>query len=196
RVLSQLNAKLSESISGMSIIQKYNQEKRLIDEFDEVNQAYVVSRRSMYSMNALLLAPAINVIESLALVAVLIIFGYQDWNQSAVDIGLVYAFTSYSRSFFQPISHMMNSLSSLQDGIVSGHRVKELLNNNELAPTTNANSEAKITDGHIRVSNLSFSYDGKKQVLRNINFEVKPGGTVALVGQTGSGKSSIINVLM
>lgn len=196
RVLSQLNAKLSESISGMSIIQKYNQEKRLIDEFDEVNQAYVVSRRSMYSMNALLLAPAINVIESLALVAVLIIFGYQDWNQSAVDIGLVYAFTSYSRSFFQPISHMMNSLSSLQDGIVSGHRVKELLNNNELAPTTNANSEAKITDGHIRVSNLSFSYDGKKQVLSDINFEVKPGGTVALVGQTGSGKSSIINVLM
>lgn len=196
RVLSQLNAKLSESISGMSIIQKYNQEKRLIDEFDEVNQDYVVSRRSMYSMNALLLAPAINVIESLALVAVLIIFGYQDWNQSAVDIGLVYAFTSYSRSFFQPISHMMNSLSSLQDGIVSGHRVKELLNNNELAPTTNADSEARITEGHIRVSNLNFSYDGEKQVLRDINFEVKPGGTVALVGQTGSGKSSIINVLM
>lgn len=196
KVLSQLNANLSESISGMSIIQKYNQEKRLIKEFDEVNQEYVATRRSMYSMNALLLAPAINVIESLALVIVLLIFGYQDWNQSAVDIGLVYAFTAYSRSFFQPISQMMNSLSSLQDGIVSGHRVQELLQSKELAPETDARSHAEITEGHIKVSNLNFSYDGKKQVLRNINFEVKPGETVALVGQTGSGKSSIINVLM
>lgn len=196
RVLSQLNAKLSESISGMSIIQKYNQEERLKKEFDDVNQAYVAARTSMYSMNALLLAPAINVIESLALVAVLLIFGYQSWSQSTVDIGLVYAFTSYSRSFFQPISQMMNSLSSIQDGVVSGYRVQELLQNKELAPKSSAKKDAKITEGHIQVSQLNFSYDGKKQVLRDINFEVKPGGTVALVGQTGSGKSSIINVLM
>lgn len=196
KVLSQLNASLSESISGMSIIQKYNQEERLIEEFNDVNQEYVISRRSMYSMNALLLAPAINVIESVALVAVLLIFGYQDWNQSAVDIGLVYAFTAYSRSFFQPISQMMNSLSSLQDGIVSGYRVQELLKSEELAPQSAPEKKGMITQGHIQVSNLNFSYDGKKQVLRNISFEVKPGQTVALVGQTGSGKSSIINVLM
>ncbi len=196
KVLSQLNASLSESISGMSIIQKYHQEERLIEEFSDINQEYVVSRRSMYSMNALLLAPAINVIESVALVVVLLIFGYQDWNQSAVDIGLVYAFTAYSRSFFQPISQMMNSLSSLQDGIVSGYRVQELLKNDELAPRSMPGENGLITNGHIKVNNLNFSYDGKKQVLRNISFEVKPGQTVALVGQTGSGKSSIINVLM
>ena len=196
KVLSQLNASLSESISGMSIIQKYHQEERLIEEFNDINQEYVVSRRSMYSMNALLLAPAINVIESVALVAVLIIFGYQDWSQSAIDIGLVYAFTAYSRSFFQPISQMMNSLSSLQDGIVSGYRVQELLKSEELAPQSRPEKNGMITQGHIQVSNLNFSYDGKKQVLRDISFEVKPGQTVALVGQTGSGKSSIINVLM
>lgn len=195
-VLGQLNASLSESISGMSIIQKYNQEERLINEFSDINKEYVASRRSMYSMNALLLAPAINVIESIALVAVLLIFGYQEWNQSAVDIGLVYAFTAYSRSFFQPISQMMNSLSSLQDGIVSGHRIQELLKNKELAPQSTLEENGAITEGHIQVKNLNFSYDGKKQVLRNINFEVKPGQTVAFVGQTGSGKSSIINVLM
>ncbi|WP_414839093.1 ABC transporter ATP-binding protein [Carnobacterium sp. TMP28] len=195
-VLGQLNASLSESISGMSIIQKYHQEKNFIAEFDEINQEYVASRRSMYSMNALLLAPAIHVIEAVALVIVLLIFGYQDFNSSAVDIGLVYAFTAYSRSFFQPISQMMNSLSSLQDGIVAGHRVQELLKSDELAPQSIQEKNEWITDGHIQVKNLSFSYDGKKQVLRNISFEVKPGQTVALVGQTGSGKSSIINVLM
>lgn len=195
-VLSQLNASLSESISGMSIIQKYHQEKNFKEDFDIVNQEYVASRRSMYSMNALLLAPAINVIESVALVAVLLIFGYQDWTQGGVDIGLVYAFTAYSRSFFQPISQMMNSLSSLQDGIVAGHRVQGLLQSEELAPQSVKGKEGFITDGHIQVKNLSFSYDGKKQVLSDISFEVKPGQTVALVGQTGSGKSSIINVLM
>lgn len=196
KVLSQLNANLSESISGMSIIQKYHQEARLIEEFSDINQEYVATRRSMYSMNALLLAPAINVIESVALVAVLLIFGYQDWSQNTVDIGLVYAFTAYSRSFFQPISQMMNSLSSLQDGIVSGHRVQELLRSEELAPLSNPEKDGSITEGRISVRNLNFSYDGKKPVLRNITFEVKPGETVALVGQTGSGKSSIINVLM
>ncbi|SEK19385.1 ATP-binding cassette, subfamily B [Carnobacterium iners] len=195
-VLGQLNASLSESISGMSIIQKYHQEKNFIAEFDEINQEYVASRRSMYSMNALLLAPAIHVIEALALVMVLLIFGYQDWSSNAVDIGLVYAFTAYSRSFFQPISQMMNSLSSLQDGIVAGHRVQELLESDELAPQSIQEKNELITNGHIQVKNLSFSYDGKKQVLRNISFEVEPGQTVALVGQTGSGKSSIINVLM
>lgn len=195
-ILSQLNASLSESISGMSIIQKYHQEQNFIEDFDSINQEYVASRRSMYSMNALLLAPAINVIESLALVVVLLIFGYQDWSQNAVDIGLVYAFTAYSRSFFQPISQMMNSLSSLQDGIVAGHRVKGLLESDELAPQPTQEKNGLITDGHIKVSHLNFSYDGQKQVLRDISFEVKPGQTVALVGQTGSGKSSIINVLM
>lgn len=195
-VLAQLNGKLSESISGMSIIQKYHQEQRMMAEFDELNQGYVVARRSMYSMNALLLGPAINLIESVALVSVLLIFGYQDWSQSTVDIGLVYAFTAYSRSFFQPISQMMNSLSSLQDGIVSGYRVQELMRSGELAPQATLNEEGGITEGHITVSNLNFSYDSKKPVLRNISFEVKPGETVALVGQTGSGKSSIINVLM
>lgn len=196
RVLGQLNGKLSESISGMSIIQKYHQEERMREEFDEINQAYVVARRSMYSMNALLLAPAIHVIESVALVLVLLIFGYQQWSQNTVDIGLVYAFTAYSRSFFQPISQMMNSLSSLQDGIVSGNRVQELMKSEELAPQSRPTEEGRITDGHIMVNNLHFSYDDKKSVLRDITFEVKPGETVALVGQTGSGKSSIINVLM
>ncbi|SFH57728.1 ATP-binding cassette, subfamily B [Pisciglobus halotolerans] len=194
--LSRLNAKLNESISGMGIIQKYHQEKRLAEEFDVTNQTYVQARRAMYSMNALLLMPAINLIESFALVAVLLIFGYQDFVTHTVDVGIIYAFTSYSRSFFQPIGQMMNGLSTLQDGIVAGKRIQELVNEQELAPRSNEKAGSQITEGHIEVKNLNFSYDGEHQVLRDINFEAKPGQTIALVGQTGSGKSSIINVLM
>ncbi|MDN6626202.1 MAG: ABC transporter ATP-binding protein/permease [Pisciglobus halotolerans] len=194
--LSRLNAKLNESISGISIIQKFNQETRMAEEFDVINQKYVEARRSMYSMNALLLQPAIKLIESVALVAILMIFGYQDFVINAVDVGIIYAFTSYARSFFQPIGQMMNGLSTLQDGVVSGKRIQNLLNENELAPESNEKSDSLITEGHIEVEHLSFSYDGKNEILHDISFEAKPGQTVALVGQTGSGKSSIINVLM
>lgn len=194
--LSTLNAKLSESITGMNIIQNFGQQKRLMAEFDEVNQTYVKARVGMFRMNALLLMPAINLIEAIALVIVLYIFGIQDLQGLAINVGVVYAFTSYATSFFKPMGQMMDSLSIFQDGMVSGSRVLELLANEEMAPSENENAEGQVSEGHIQINDLSFSYDNKKQVLHDINLDIKPGQTVAFVGQTGSGKSSIINVLM
>lgn len=194
--LSTLNAKLSESISGMNIIQNYGQQDRLIQEFDDVNQTYVRARVGMFKMNALLLQPAINLLEAIALVLVLYIFGFQDLQGVAINVGVVYAFTSYAKSFFQPMGQMMDSLSIFQDGMVSGSRVLDLLNSQEMAPVSNKDASGKVTDGHIQIKGLSFSYDGKKQVLHDINIDIQPGQTVAFVGQTGSGKSSIINVMM
>lgn len=194
--LSRLNARLSESISGINIIQAFAQEKRMMAEFDAVNQEYVVARKAMFKMDALLLMPAINLIEASALALVLFVLGRQQIIDASVEIGVIYAFTSYSKSFFHPLGQMIDSLSIFQDGIVSGSRIKEVLNYQEMAPTSLPGASAHITDGEISVRDLSFSYDGEKSVLKNINFDVKPGQTLALVGQTGSGKSSIINVLM
>lgn len=194
--LSTLNAKLSESISGMNIIQNYGQQKRIMQEFDDVNQTYVRARVGMFKMNALLLQPAINLLEAIALVLVLYIFGFQDLQGVAINVGVVYAFTSYAKSFFQPMGQMMDSLSIFQDGMVSGSRVLALLDNPEMAPVSNPGADGKVSEGHIQIKDLSFSYDEKKQVLHDINIDIKPGQTVAFVGQTGSGKSSIINVLM
>nr|WP_279098403.1 ABC transporter ATP-binding protein [Aerococcus urinaeequi] len=194
--LSTLNAKLSESISGMNIIQNYGQQKRIMQEFDDVNQTYVRARVGMFKMNALLLQPAINLLEAIALVLVLYIFGFQDLQGVAINVGVVYAFTSYAKSFFQPMGQMMDSLSIFQDGMVSGSRVLALLDNPEMAPVSNPGAAGKVSEGHIQIKDLSFSYDEKKQVLHDINIDIKPGQTVAFVGQTGSGKSSIINVLM
>lgn len=194
--LSTLNAKLSESISGMNIIQNYGQQNRLMQEFDDVNQTYVRARVGMFKMNALLLQPAINLLEAIALVLVLYIFGFQDLQGVAINVGVVYAFTSYAKSFFQPMGQMMDSLSIFQDGMVSGSRVLALLDNPEMAPVSNPGAAGKVSEGHIQIKDLSFSYDEKKQVLHDINIDIKPGQTVAFVGQTGSGKSSIINVLM
>ena len=90
----------------------------------------------------------------------------------------------------------MDSLSLFQDGIVSSSRILKVMDNEEYTPQQNNIAGAEIEIGKIEFKNVSFSYDGKSDVLKNISFNVNPGETVALVGHTGSGKSSIINVLM
>lgn len=194
--LSQVNAKLSESITGMSIIQHFHQEERMKQEFDAVNQEYVSARISMFRMNALLLMPAVNLIEAVALFIVLWVFGMQFLDMTATDVGVVYAFTSYSKSFFHPIGSMLDSLSVFQDGLVSGSRVMAVLNREDDAPQAHEDATGEITEGKIEIKNLSFSYDGVNDVLHDVSITANPGETIALVGQTGSGKSSIINVLM
>lgn len=194
--LAKVNTELSESISGMGTIQHFNQERRKKKEFDDVNQEYVTARIRMFKMNAVLLMPAISFIEAIVLVILLSIFGAQYFNNMAVNVGVVYAFTSYTRSFFRPIGHMINSLSIYQDGIVAGYRVTRLMDRDDLAPTATEGADGEITDGKIEMNDVTFSYDGKRDVLKNINIKANPGETIALVGQTGSGKSSIINLLM
>lgn len=194
--LGELNAKLSESIGGMSIIQHFNQEKRMENEFDEVNQRYVVARTNMFKLDAILLTPAINLLESIALFIVLWVFGLRHIDNMPVSIGIVYAFTSYAKSFFQPIGSMLDSLSVFQDGLVSGSRVMALLEREDLAPASGELAAGEISEGKIAIEDLTFSYDDEKNVLHNINISAEAGQTIALVGQTGSGKSSIINVLM
>ena len=193
--LSVLNTKLAESISGMSIIQQFRQEKRLQKDFDKTNMSYFHSRHAMVKANALLLGPIINLLDTLALVVVLGFFGYDALN-GAVGIGIIYAFTSYVQNFFKPMVRMMDSLSVFQDGVVSSSRVLNILDNQELTPQQDETSDAIIQEGKIEFKNVSFSYDGKKNVLNNISFVAYPGETIALVGHTGSGKSSIINVMM
>lgn len=193
--LSLLNTKLAETINGMSVIQQFRQEKRLRKEFEETNESYFDSRFSMVRINAILLSPVINMLYTLAVVLILAIFGIDALN-SPVEVGVIYAFTSYANDFFRPLTRLMDSLSLFQDGVVSSSRILTVMDNEEYVPEQNEGASETITEGKIEFKNLSFSYDGENKVLRNISFTVNPGETVALVGHTGSGKSSIINVLM
>lgn len=193
--LSQLNTKLNESISGMAVIQQFRQEKRLQAEFDEINAAYSKGRVAMVKMNALLLMPVVSLLQAFALTIVLWLFGNKTLT-GVVEIGVIYAFTTYIQNFFRPMGMMMDNLSVLQDGIVSSSRVLKVMDNEEVAPAHPEESELSIEEGKIEFKNVSFSYDGKHNVLNNISFTAYPGETIALIGQTGSGKSSIINILL
>ncbi|MGE7918347.1 ABC transporter ATP-binding protein [Viridibacillus sp. NPDC093762] len=193
--LSQLNAKLAESLSGMSIVQAFRQEKRFRDEFDEINEKHYKAVMSSIKLDGLLLRPVIDLVYAFGLILMLSFFGITSFSEP-VEIGVIYAFVSYINRFFEPINQVMQRLSIFQQAIVSASRVFTLLDDMELDPQQLDDSSVKMSDGRIEFRNITFSYDGKTDVLKNISFTVKPGETVALVGHTGSGKSSIINLLM
>ena len=193
--LSQLNAKLSESLQGMSIIQVFRQEKRLRNEFGEINEKHYNAGMKNIKIDGLLLRPAIDLIYIFALILVLSYFGFTSF-QHSVEIGVIYAFINYLDRFFEPVNQMMMRLSLYQQAIVAGSRVFKLLDEEDLAPVQKEEKTLSIEEGKIEFKNLSFSYDGKRDVLKDITFTANPGETVALVGHTGSGKSSIINLMM
>lgn len=193
--LSQLNAKLAESLQGMTMIQAFRQEDRLQDEFNEINDSHWNAGKRNIKLDSLLLRPAIDLVYALAIIMVLSYFGVTSMN-NIVEVGVIYAFVTYIDRFFEPINQVMQRLSIFQQAIVAASRVFKLLDEKDLAPNQQNDGSAKIEQGKIEFQNITFSYDGKTDVLKNISFTAEPGQTVALVGHTGSGKSSIINLLM
>jgi ATP-binding cassette, subfamily B, multidrug efflux pump len=193
--LSQLNAKLSESLQGMSIIQVFRQEKRLREEFGTINDKHYDAGMKNIKIDGLLLRPAIDLVYVGALVLVLSFFGITSF-ENPIEIGVLYAFVNYLDRFFEPVNQIMQRLSLFQQAIIASSRVFKLLDEKEMAPAQAVDENTEINAGEIEFKNVSFSYDNQKDVLKNITFTAKPGETVALVGHTGSGKSSIINLLM
>lgn len=194
--LSQLNAKLNESIQGMNIIQAMRQEKRLRREFAQTNQEHNDAMMKNIKLNSFLLRPAVEFLSMISIIVVLNFFGIQSFN-GVVEIGVLYAFINYLERFFEPVNDMMIRLNQFQQAIVSAERVFGLLDDERMAPVKQGEGESpRIGKGLIEFKNVTFSYDGQTDVLKNISFTARPGETVALVGHTGSGKSSIVNLLM
>lgn len=193
--LSQLNTKLNESLQGMTIIQAMRQEKRFRESFGKTNNELYHATLKQVKINALLARSAVDIVYLLALALILGFFGIRSF-ESPIEIGVLYAFINYLERFFEPINMVMARIGQFQQAIVASERVFGLIDEDQLAPATIGDEQPKIEQGLIEFRNVTFSYDGKVDVLKNINFTANPGETVALVGHTGSGKSSISNLLM
>lgn len=193
--LSNLNAKLNEHLQGMSIIQAFNQQKRLQNEFEGVNKSHYNAGVKTIRLDSLFLRPATDLIYTIGILFVLSFFGITSFS-NPVEIGTVYAFVSYLERFFEPITQMMMKLSLLQQAVVSSSRVFDLMDEEQKAPTKVGTDLPKVKEGSIDFKNVSFAYDGVHNVIHDISFSVKPGQSVAFVGHTGSGKSTIMNLLL
>ena len=192
--LSDLNVKLSESIEGMRIIQAFGQENRLIKEFETINGEHLDYTVHYLNINSLFLRPAMSLLKILAYAVILAYFGFT-WQIAGVTAGVMYAFVQYINQLFNPLIDLMQNYSILQTSMVAAGRVFEIMDRKDYEPKQ-TNLPLEITDGKIEFRHVSFSYDGKYDVLRDISFSVKQGETIAFVGATGSGKSSIINLFL
>ena len=192
--LSDINVKLSESIEGMRIVQAFRQEKRLTDEFEQINGEHLDYANRSVDVNSLFLRPAMTLLQVLAYAVILTFFGL-NWQSSGFTAGLIYAFFQYVSQLFQPLIDVTQNFATLQTSTISAGRVFEMMDRNDYEPKQ-AGSLKEIERGDIRFEHVSFSYDGKRDVLKDISFDVKNGQTIAFVGHTGSGKSSIINLFM
>lgn len=193
--LSQLNAKLNESLQGMAMIQAMRQERRLRGEFGKINDEHKTAMLKNVRLNSLMLRSAVYSVYLIGLILILGFFGIQSFD-GVVQIGVLYAFVNYLDRFFDPINQIMQQLTLFQQAMVSAERVFGLLDDDRMAPVQQGPDAPAVKNGRVEFKNVTFSYDGQTDVLKNISFAANPGETVALVGHTGSGKSSIINLLM
>ncbi|HHF7056455.1 ABC transporter ATP-binding protein [Streptococcus mutans] len=193
-LLSDINTNLSESIGGIDIIQAFGQEERLKVEFEAINEEHFHYANRSMALDSLFLRPAMSLLKLLAYALLMAYFGF-NWQTIGISAGMMYAFIQYVNRLFDPLIEVTQNFSTLQTSMVSAGRVFDLIDERGYEPRQD-DSDISISAGNIEFKDVSFSYDGQHQILDHISFKVNQGQTIAFVGPTGSGKSSIINVFM
>lgn len=191
--LATVNSAISENISGMRIIQLFNKEKPNFDKFDKIGKDYYKA-----SMNEVitfgLFRPMIEMVASLT-IALLIWFGGDFVLKGTIQFGVLYAFVNYITLLFQPINDLAEKYNILQSSMAASERIFMILDTpvEEDSGVLDLSSTAAV--GDIEFKNVWFAYNDEDWVLKDVSFKVSAGKTVAIVGQTGAGKTSIINLL-
>jgi ATP-binding cassette subfamily B protein len=191
--LAGINAFLQEAVSGISIIQLFLRERDIHDKFASLNDAYCKSAFFQIRIFGFFI-PLIEVMNSLA-IALIIWYGGGETIRGAMTLGILTAFISYMRLFFQPLRELSQKYSIVQSAMASAERIFQLLETTDMLPVVENPVVPKKVNGAIAFKNVSFEYEPGRPVLEDLSFEVKPGETLAVVGSTGSGKTTMISLL-
>ncbi|QQZ08887.1 ABC transporter ATP-binding protein [Heyndrickxia vini] len=191
--LGKLNGHIEETISGIQVVKAFNHEDKAIEEFEEVN-----TKLKQVGLKAQIwsgfLMPLMNVISNLGFAVVAIVGGLLVV-KSLITIGVIASFLTYSRQFGRPLNDLANIFNILQSGVAGAERVFEILDENEEAPDQDGAIELTQPRGNVIFENVSFGYRRDVPIIKNISFEAEIGSSTALVGPTGAGKTTIINLL-
>jgi len=191
--VSELNAMINESIQGMTIIQAFRREKQMSAEFEEMNETHFRYQNKLLILNSLSSHNFVGVLRNLVFVGFIWYFGSNSLGaHSVVTIGVLYAYVDYINRLFHPVMNIVNQFSNLEQALVAGQRVFRLLDEQGEEVSIERMERYK---GNVTFDHVYFGYKENEDVLKDIHFEAKQGETVALVGHTGSGKSSIMNIL-
>lgn len=191
--LAQVNSFLQEHLSGMSIIQSFNKEDFKYEEFKKYNRKlHQANMDELLSFSTF--RPSMDLMYALAL-ALLIWYGGGKVIQGSVSFGVLYAFINYIEQFFHPINDLTEKYSILQSAMASAERIFSLLDTKPIITEPASPQILPSIKGKIEFDHVWFAYQGEDWVLKDISFTVEPGQTFALVGATGAGKTSVINLL-
>ncbi len=193
KTLGKLNGHIEESISGIHVVKAFNNEEKVIAEFKRENDILrdVGVKAQIWSGYIM---PIMNVINNFGF-GVIAIFGGTLAVREVISVGVIASFISYSKQFTRPLNELANTFNTLQSGIAGAERVFEILDEEEeRKDRDNAIVAEKIT-GEVEFKNVTFEYEEGEPVLKDISFKVEPGMNIALVGPTGAGKTTIVNLL-
>lgn len=192
-IIGKINGFMAENISGMKIIQIFKAEKEKHDEFVKLNQSYFKSTVLQVQLNSIL-KPGTQFFQNIT-IAILLYYGVNKIANHTLEIGVIYAFTTYIKNFFDPISDLADQYTTIQSALVSADRIFELLDQKPTLESLDAGSTLDKIEGNIEFNHVWFSYNNSDWILKDISFKVQKGETVAFVGETGAGKSTIITLL-
>jgi ATP-binding cassette, subfamily B, multidrug efflux pump len=193
RMLGALNGVVEENIVGLKMVKAFNLQEKVLSDFKAVN-----SELCDYSTKAQIwsgfLMPFMNVINNISFAVIASVGGILSV-QGTVTVGVVVSFLTYSKQFGQPLNNIAGMFNTIQSALAGAERIFEILDENEEVPDQSNAKELKDPDGKVEFKNVSFSYNTGKRVLNHVSFKADPGEVVALVGETGAGKTTIVNLL-
>lgn len=189
----RINGFFAENIAGMKLVQIFNMQKDKENEFQVLNNKYYAASLTRLKLNSIL-RPSIEIFNTLA-IALLVWYGMGRIINRSLDLGVLYAFTNYIKQFFAPINDLAEKYNTIQSAVVSADRVYELLDQKDSLEDYDSGIQVGRLEGSIEFKNVWFAYNEGEWVLKDVSFRIEKGQTAAFVGATGSGKTTIINLI-
>ncbi len=190
--LAKMNAFLQERITGMRIVQIFNAQKQESGKFKTINRDYTSANLDSVLYYSIFF-PVVELISAFSL-ALMVWIGAGSYLEGSVSFGALVAFPLYLDLLFRPVRMAADKFNTLQMGLVAAERVFKLIESDEVIPNEGTLNKEHL-HGKVAFKNVHFAYDEENFILHDLNFTIEPGQTMALVGSTGSGKSTIINIM-
>ena len=191
--LGNLNGYIEEMVSGQKVVLLFSEEEKVKGEFSEINERLTKSAIIAQGVSSFM-GPINNFINNISYLIISVAGGYLILKGHSITVGVVFSFLLYMRNFTRPINEIMNLFNTIQSALAGAERVFEVIDEDKEQDKESAKNIDNI-EGHVELKNVTFSYEEGKEILKNVSIEAKNGEVIAIVGPTGAGKTTIINLL-